>query len=42
MRETATDLSTTGIRLPDAVTGAVVDLGDRRGVEVLTLIRHRF
>lgn len=31
-----------GIVLPDARTGAMVDLAALRGVHVLTAIRHRY
>ncbi len=42
MREQIVELSLSGIRLPDARTGELLDLGALPGVRVLTLIRHRF
>lgn len=42
MRDETTDDPLGGIELTDARTGAAVDLGGLRGVQVLSLIRHRF
>ncbi len=42
MRETTVRIPVRGIRLIDAPTGELVDLGEIQGVAVLTLIRHRY
>lgn len=42
MRDETVHLPLTGTVLTDARTGAAVDLGDRRGRYLLSLIRHRF
>lgn len=42
MRDERVQLPLTGIRLPDARSGELLDLGRLPGVAVLTLIRHRF
>lgn len=42
MRDETTDHPLDGIELTDVRTGAAIDLGGLRGVQVLTLIRHRF
>ena len=42
MREEPVHLPLGGIVLPDARTGELVDLGTSAGVQVLTLIRHRY
>ncbi len=42
MRELHIDTPLDGIVLTEVRTGAAVDLGGLRGVQVVTLIRHRF
>ena len=42
MREQHVDTDLDGIVLTDVSTGLPVDLGRLPGVEVVTLIRHRF
>ncbi len=42
MRDESTDDPLDGIVLTEVRTGAAVDLGGLRGVQVVTLIRHRF
>ncbi len=42
MRELTTDIPLDGVALTDARSGAAVDLGLLAGVQVVTLIRHRF
>lgn len=42
MRDEAVHLPLTGIRLADVRSGAPVDLGELSGVQVLSLIRHRY
>lgn len=42
MREEPTAVELSGIVLTDVRTGAPVDLGGLSGVQVVTLIRHRF
>ncbi len=42
MRELRIDTPLDGIVLTDVTTGTPVDLGRSPGVQVLTLIRHRF
>lgn len=42
MREDTVHLPLRGVRLSDARSGALLDLGDLPGVQVLTLIRHRY
>jgi hypothetical protein len=41
-RELATPVPLTGLALPDARSGEVIDLGALRGRFLLTVIRHRF
>jgi len=42
MREDAVHLPLRGIGLTDVRSGATVDLGDLGGVQLLSLIRHRY
>ncbi len=42
MRDEKTDIALDGIVLTDVASGQPVDLGHLTGVQVLTLIRHRF
>lgn len=42
MREDVTDTPLDGIVLTEVRTGAPIDLGLLQGVQVVTLIRHRF
>jgi len=42
VRERSVLLPLSGFRLLDSRTGETVELGERPGVTVLTLIRHRF
>jgi hypothetical protein len=42
MRDESVHLPLDGIVLPDARTGEPVDLAASPGVQVLTLIRHRY
>ncbi len=42
MRDEQVHLALSGIRLTDARTGVLLDLGDLAGVHVLSLIRHRY
>lgn len=42
MRDEAVQISLQDVELPDASNGRAVALGDLQGVQVLSLIRHRF
>lgn len=42
MREEQVDLPLAGILVADARSGRPYDLGDLRGVHVLSLVRHRY
>lgn len=42
MREEVTDTPLDGVVLTEVRTGARIDLGLLSGVQVVTLIRHRF
>jgi hypothetical protein len=42
VRDELVALQLAGVRLADARTGEPYDLGDLRGVHVLSLVRHRY